>query len=244
MRDWLAAAVAIAAFVVVGCERKGEGEKEKLSDLAITFWTAETYDEWTSCLEPESAEMFVRGDKWEKHRLPPVKKEDVKITKIEVLGDAAIIHSELKSERSELWAIKNRKWFLTFERASRGKSISQEAMEKAWKAQCRSNLMLISRELAEFQKKRNKPPTTWEELFQEAPHAKSVLRCPSAREREIGYVLSAGAESKPADTPVVTEPPSNHAEGWHVLYADGRIEWNEAEGLREIPRRSSPAGGP
>ena len=240
MRNWQTAVVALAAMFVSGCERKGKEEKEELRGLAVKFLTAETYDEWSSCYEPESSEMLPKKGSWKKS---PYGKEDIKITKIDVLGDAAIVYLEIETKPTRLWALKKKgKWFITFRKASRPlhKSSLQAAREHARKAQCKSNLMIISLHLARFQKKYERPPTSWEELVQEAPETKSLLRCPSAGEREVGYVLLAVAEPRPADAPFIAELPSNHGEGGHVLYAGRRVDWKDAEELQKILRAKNP----
>ncbi len=126
MTGWRTAAVAVAAFAAVGCE-KGKADKDELANLAARYWTAETYEEWSSCRDPESAVMFVKKEKWLEIRSRSAKegiktayaKEDVKVAKVDVLGGAAVIYLEIEAKPTKLWAVKKKgKWLLTFGKAA------------------------------------------------------------------------------------------------------------------------------
>ncbi len=241
MRVWIIAAVAIAVFVV-GCERKGKADKEELSDLAIRFLTAETYDEWSSCYEPETAEMLPKKDRWKKS---PYGKEDIKVTKVEVLGDAAVMHLEIETKPSKLWAVRRKgKWLLTFGKASRPlhKSSLQAAREHARKAACYSNLKQIGFGCHRYARDHqgNFPPDL-EALQDRYVSDLELFSCPSSPGK-MSYIYISGLKNTGrADSILAYDLPRNHSgNGVNVLYLDGQVQWKDAEELEKILRASNP----
>ncbi len=111
MRALSVAAASLLLFSLLGCEkaRDARSTEDELEELVIKFYTAATFDDWSACLDEESAKMFSR-DAWEKRPGPILKKEDFKITKVQVSNSSGVVYCEHTKARKpfHLWAVRKK----------------------------------------------------------------------------------------------------------------------------------------
>lgn len=234
----------LLVFLALGCEKGAEtrSPEEELKELAIKFFTASTFDKWASCLDEESTKMFNRAA-WEKSPRPALKREDFRIARVEVSGDAAIIHCEptesQKPVMRRLWAAKkNGKWLLTFGKASTPlhKSHLEGARERARKARCRSHLKQIGLAIQIFvADNEGRLPPNLELLFPKYIDDTTISSCPSkhggVKRGEMDYAYVAGLKpADPKDCVLAYDKEGNHEGGRNVLLISAEVKWmTEAE---------------
>jgi hypothetical protein len=222
--------------------RSGEDE---LEELAIKFSTAATFDDLSSCLNPDSAKMFSR-EAWEKSTRPAIKRDDIKVTKVEITGDAAVIHCMSPTGKRgvvrSLWATKrDGEWLLTFAKAKAPlhKSRLGTAREKARQAHCRSNLMQMAGACRLFSKDNDgKLPPTLEALFPKYVQDKDILSCPSKRGAQDYSYVAGISLTAPDDSVVAYDNAGNHEGGRIVVFLDAKAKWMTEQEFQEALKKT------
>ncbi len=252
MRALSVALASLLLFSLLGCgkARSTRSAEDELRELAIKFYTAATFEDWSACMDEGSAKMFSRAA-WEMRTA--FKREDIKITGVNITGDAAVIHCESPTGKKwimrSLWAArKDAEWLLTFGKAEAPlhKSRLGAAREGARRAHCISNLKQTAYACERFSKDNNgKLPGTFEVMLSMGID-KRIFSCPSRR-GEMDYVYVPGLEpGDPPDCILAYDKEGNHEGGRNVLFLDKNVKWMTEEAFQttlEKTRRHIKAGG-
>lgn len=126
----------------------------------------------------------------------------------------------------------------------------EETREKAWRAACMNNLKQLMLGIKTWSPDHDeKFPEKLSDLYPNYTPSLDVFTCPSAggpkitKKEEIdsktSYIYRTGlTEAAHSDAVVIYEDPSNHGgEGGYIAFADGHVEWLDANKLKEIVAR-------